>query len=154
LPEWLAGWPIFVRRGRDGALRGFHDVFRHRAGLFVGMSSGGVAHICRVPRLRCRYHGWLYDEDGRLERTPDSGDAEDFDPQSPGTLLDAGFVGTATLTFTYSEGLFNNGGPTATQGASAVSVDENSSRCSASRRAWRLGRHAAGAPRRRLSVRS
>jgi choline monooxygenase len=39
-----------------------------------------VARACRTPRLRCRYHGWVYDEQGRLERTPDFGDPEDFDP--------------------------------------------------------------------------
>ena len=80
LAERLAGWPLFVRRGRDGELRAFHDVCRHRAGPLVGMSEDGATHACRVPRLQCRYHGWLYDEQGRLERTPDFGDAEDFDP--------------------------------------------------------------------------
>jgi len=78
--EPLAGWPVFVRRGRDGALRGFHDVCRHRAGPLVGMPGGAVAQAFRVPRLRCRYHGWVYDEEGRLERTPDFGSARDFDP--------------------------------------------------------------------------
>ena len=37
-----------------------------------------------MPRLRCGYHGWLYDESGRLERTPDFGEALDFDPASLG----------------------------------------------------------------------
>ena len=80
IAERLAGWPIFVRRGRDGALRGFHDVCRHRAGPIVGRPEGAASHACRVPRLRCRYHGWVYDENGRLEATPDFGTAEDFDP--------------------------------------------------------------------------
>ncbi len=82
LAERLAGWPIFVRRGRDGVLRGFHDVCRHRAGPVVGMPEGDTALACRTPLLRCRYHGWVYDEEGVLERTPDFGDAEDFDPRS------------------------------------------------------------------------
>ncbi len=80
--ERLAGWPIFVRRGRDGTLRAFHDVCRHRAGPIVGMPDADTAHRCSVPRLRCRYHGWIYDEEGRLERTPDFGKAEDFDPRA------------------------------------------------------------------------
>ena len=78
--ESLAGWPIFVRRGRDGVLRGFHDVCRHRAGPLVGGPGSTAGSPCRVPRLRCRYHGWVYDEEGRLERTPDFGEPEDFDP--------------------------------------------------------------------------
>jgi nitrite reductase/ring-hydroxylating ferredoxin subunit len=82
IAERLAGWPVFVRRGHDGELRAFHDVCRHRAGPLVGMPEGDVAHKCRVPRLRCRYHGWIYDEQGRLERAPDFGAAEAFDPGS------------------------------------------------------------------------
>ncbi len=80
--ERLAGWPIFLRRGRDGVLRGFHDVCRHRAGPIVGMPEGDVAKTCTVPKLRCRYHGWIYGEDGGLERTPDFGAAEDFEPSA------------------------------------------------------------------------
>ncbi|MDJ0868574.1 MAG: aromatic ring-hydroxylating dioxygenase subunit alpha [Myxococcota bacterium] len=74
--EVVAGWPVFARRGRDGVLRAFHDVCRHRAGPLVGEG----ARTCRV--LRCRYHGWVYADDGRLERTPDFGaeSAEGFEP--------------------------------------------------------------------------
>jgi choline monooxygenase len=73
LAECLAGWPVFVVRGRDGRLRAFHNVCRHRAGPLVwdGASRAAV--------LRCRYHGWVYDLEGRLERTPGFGEAEDFD---------------------------------------------------------------------------
>lgn len=82
--ERLAGWPVFVRRGRDEALQGFHDVCRHRAGPIVGAGPAGESHSCNVPRLRCRYHGWIYDEAGRLERTPDFGEALNFEPRSLG----------------------------------------------------------------------
>ncbi len=78
--EQLAGWPLFVRRGRDGELRAFHDVCRHRAGPIVGAAEGGVSRRCATPRLRCRYHGWIYDEQGRLEATPGFGPAEGFEP--------------------------------------------------------------------------
>jgi choline monooxygenase len=61
-------------RGRDGGLRAFHNVCRHRAGPLVWDGAS------RSPLLRCKYHGWLYDLDGRLERTPDFGEAEGFDP--------------------------------------------------------------------------
>lgn len=73
LAECLAGWPVFVRRGRDGALRAFHNVCRHRAGPLVG--DGAERHEL----LRCRYHGWTYDEAGALRRPPDFGAAEGFD---------------------------------------------------------------------------
>ena len=60
----IAGWPVFVIRAKDGALRGFHNVCRHRAGPLVGEE---VGH-CNV--LRCKYHGWLYDTDGALRKAP------------------------------------------------------------------------------------
>jgi len=71
--ECLAGFPIFVQRGRDGALRGFHNVCRHRAGPLVDDGPG------RHNFLRCRYHGWTYEEDGRLKSPRDFGEAEGFD---------------------------------------------------------------------------
>jgi len=74
LAECLAGFPIFVMRGRDGALRGFHNVCRHRAGPLVAEGHGNHS------LLRCRYHGWVYDEQGRLRPPRDFGEAEGFDP--------------------------------------------------------------------------
>ena len=32
----LAGYPVFVVRGEDGVVRGFHNVCRHRAAQLVG----------------------------------------------------------------------------------------------------------------------
>jgi len=73
LTEDVAGWPIFIIRNREGALRGFHNVCRHRAGPIVWEGSGH----CDV--LRCRYHGWVYDTEGALRRTPEFGEAANFD---------------------------------------------------------------------------
>ncbi len=67
----VAGWPVFVIRSRDGALNGFHNVCRHRAGNLV---NDGTGHC---EQLRCRYHGWLYDHDGRLRRRPDFAEVDD-----------------------------------------------------------------------------
>ncbi len=69
----IAGWRYLVIRGRDGQLKGFHNVYSHRAGPLV---DDGAGH-CDV--LRCRYHRWLYDTDGNLKATPDFGDAPGFD---------------------------------------------------------------------------
>jgi choline monooxygenase len=63
----VASWPVFVLRGRDGVLRAFHNVCRHRAAALVPDGAGR----CEV--LRCRYHGWVYDQDGRLRKAPDFG---------------------------------------------------------------------------------
>src|SRR6185295_2747660 len=66
----IAGWPVFVIRGKDGALRGFHNVCRHRASqvLREGCGKAGV--------LRCLYHGWVYDDQGNLRKTPGFGGDE------------------------------------------------------------------------------
>ena len=73
LTDVIAGWPVFVIRDREGGLRGFHNVCRHRAGPILWDGAGQ----CDV--LRCRYHGWVYDMQGALRRTPEFGDAADFD---------------------------------------------------------------------------
>lgn len=72
--DTIAGYPIFVLRGRDGSLRGFHNVCRHRAAPLVDEGQG------RCDVLRCRYHGWLYDHDGNLKKTPLFGEDPTFDP--------------------------------------------------------------------------
>jgi choline monooxygenase len=78
LTEDVAGWPVFVIRDRDGLLRGFHNVCRHRAGPILWDGKGQ----CDI--LRCRYHGWVYDTDGNLRRTPEFGAAEGFDKRDFG----------------------------------------------------------------------
>ncbi len=70
----IAGWPVFAVRGRDGALAGFHNVCRHRAGPLVSEGAGRCKLLC------CRYHGWTYELDGRLRKAPGIPLGEDFDP--------------------------------------------------------------------------
>ena len=67
-----AEFPLFVRRGEDGALHGFHNVCRHRASKLLTVSSGHCATI------ECPYHGWRYRSDGALEHVPLFGEAPDF----------------------------------------------------------------------------
>src|SRR5262245_33770393 len=56
--------PIFVIRDRDGGLRAYHNVCRHRGTkLLDGVGS------CRG-RIACPYHGWSYGLDGRLLGVP------------------------------------------------------------------------------------
>jgi choline monooxygenase len=76
----IAGRPVFVIRARDGALRAFLNICRHRAARLV---PEGAGH-CDV--LRCPYHGWLYDGDGRLRATPEFGDAPELDRSKLGLV--------------------------------------------------------------------
>src|SRR5262249_10935648 len=65
--------PVVVVRRRDGDLRAFVNVCRHR-GHLVAEGSG------RRESLQCPYHAWTYDLDGQLRRAPRSDREPDFDP--------------------------------------------------------------------------
>jgi choline monooxygenase len=68
----IAGWKLFVIRGRDGMLRGFRNVCRHRGARLLEEGGGS----CRV--LRCPYHLWVYNDDGSLRDAPRFGDDPGF----------------------------------------------------------------------------
>src|SRR5579871_5572071 len=54
----IAGWKLLILRGRDGVIRGFRNVCRHRGARLVEEGTGS----CWV--LRCPYHLWVYNDDG------------------------------------------------------------------------------------------
>ena len=64
VPVSVAGLPVVVVRQRDGAVRGFHNVCRHRGCLLV------AGPVQARPVLSCPFHGWGYGLDGALLRTP------------------------------------------------------------------------------------
>jgi Rieske 2Fe-2S family protein len=68
----LAGESVIVVRGRDGQLRGFYNVCRHRATAVVEEPAG------KVVRFQCPYHAWIYDLDGRLLRAKHTEELEEF----------------------------------------------------------------------------
>ncbi|MGH8189956.1 MAG: aromatic ring-hydroxylating oxygenase subunit alpha [Rhodanobacteraceae bacterium] len=70
----IAGVPLLLVRGNDGALRALHNVCRHRAGPLALCDGRGAK------RLRCHYHGWSYALDGRLLSAPEMEGARDFEP--------------------------------------------------------------------------
>ncbi len=69
----VAGWKLFALRGRDGILRGFHNVCRHRGARLLAEGAGS----CHV--LRCPYHNWVYAQDGALRQAPVFGDDPQFE---------------------------------------------------------------------------
>ena len=73
----VVGEPVVVVRDKQGTLRAFSNVCRHRAGpIAVGSGCKNV--------LRCAYHGWTYTLDGRLIGTPDVEGVEFFDRSTMG----------------------------------------------------------------------
>ncbi len=75
----LAGEPIVVVRDKQGTLRAFSNVCRHRAGPIA--QGNGCKNV-----LRCGYHGWTYTLDGRLIGTPDVEGVEFFDRSTMGMV--------------------------------------------------------------------
>jgi choline monooxygenase len=75
----VAGEPVIVVRDKQGVLRAFSNVCRHRAGP-IALGSG-----CKNV-LRCQYHGWTYTLDGRLIGTPDVEGVEFFDRSTMGMV--------------------------------------------------------------------
>jgi phenylpropionate dioxygenase-like ring-hydroxylating dioxygenase large terminal subunit len=66
------GIPVLVTRDRQGALRAFLNVCRHR-GAVLTEGCG------RRATLQCHYHAWTYDLDGTLRNAPRSEREESFD---------------------------------------------------------------------------
>ncbi len=57
---------VLVVRGKDGVVRAFHNVCKHRGNPITWAAHGN----CRG-RFVCRFHGWAYDTDGRLAHMSD-----------------------------------------------------------------------------------
>lgn len=67
----VVGTPVVLVRDLDGALRGYHNVCRHRAGT--------LARGCGNRRtLQCKYHGWTYGLDGALRHAPEFEGVQEF----------------------------------------------------------------------------
>jgi phenylpropionate dioxygenase-like ring-hydroxylating dioxygenase large terminal subunit len=77
--------PVVVVRGRDGELRAFVNVCRHR-GSIVCEGEG------RRETLQCPYHAWTYDLDGSLRAAPRA----DREPGFPAEELSLVPVAAAT----------------------------------------------------------
>ncbi|BCS02273.1 putative iron-sulfur cluster-binding protein [Aspergillus luchuensis] len=69
----VAGIPIFLVLGKDGVVRAFHNVCRHRA-YTVTRKECGSSTI-----LGCRYHGWSYNTKGQLIKAPHFDNVPGFD---------------------------------------------------------------------------
>jgi Rieske 2Fe-2S family protein len=70
----IAGDSVILVRGRDGVLRAFYNVCRHRG-----------TRLCEEPRgrfsetIQCPYHAWTYTIDGQLIGAPHMIDVAGFD---------------------------------------------------------------------------
>ena len=65
---------VIVVRGRDGALRAFLNICRHRGAKLCTDDSGRVERA-----LQCPYHAWTYGLDGKLIAAPNLANMPDID---------------------------------------------------------------------------
>jgi phenylpropionate dioxygenase-like ring-hydroxylating dioxygenase large terminal subunit len=68
-PITFLGQPLLIARGRDGLIRVFENVCRHRGAILLSEPANGR------PVIRCPYHSWCYGLDGKLVTTPHVGGA-------------------------------------------------------------------------------
>lgn len=74
----VAGISFFAVLGKDFKLRAFHNVCRHRAYTVVRKPCGTST------RFSCKYHGWQYDDEGRLVKAPKFDESPGFVPEDNG----------------------------------------------------------------------
>jgi phenylpropionate dioxygenase-like ring-hydroxylating dioxygenase large terminal subunit len=70
----VGGVPVLFVRDRDGVLRAFLNVCRHRASPLCDVGDVGSGSV-----IRCPYHAWIYRLDGSLARAQGVGHPDGFD---------------------------------------------------------------------------
>ncbi|MEY8839619.1 SRPBCC family protein [Cribrihabitans sp. XS_ASV171] len=73
------GERALVIRGRDGVVRGFHNLCRHRGSRVVAEERGSCPKA-----IICPFHGWVYDLDGKLRGAAQPDSLPEMDPVEHG----------------------------------------------------------------------
>ena len=82
----MAGDDVLVVRAKDGVLRAFHNVCRHRGARLCAAHDEAVKpgravlppSVMPNGFIRCPYHAWMYREDGTLLAAPHLREGTDF----------------------------------------------------------------------------
>jgi glycine betaine catabolism A len=88
----VAGERIVVVRDRAGALHAHVDLCRHRGARLTTADQRPDPATCDAPGpsgtfkgvIRCVYHSWCYELDGRVRSAPFLGESDAFDPSAFG----------------------------------------------------------------------
>ena len=64
---------VLIVRGKDGVIRGFHNVCKHRGNRVVWDTQGSCS-----AGLTCKFHGWTYTAEGKLVGVPEEDMFFDF----------------------------------------------------------------------------
>ncbi len=76
-PTQAGGLPVVVVLDREGELRAFLNVCRHRGTILVNEAQ-------RRGTIQCPYHAWTYGLDGALRAAPRSDEEPGFEPEDLG----------------------------------------------------------------------
>ena len=76
---WAGALPVLVARARDGELRGFVNVCRHRGHPLCDSDA-------RRETIQCPYHAWTYGLDGSLRSAPRADREPGFDKTALGLV--------------------------------------------------------------------
>ena len=71
----FVGERALIIRGKDGQVRAFHNLCRHRGSRVVAEETG----TCKSAVI-CPFHGWVYNLDGTLRGPAQPGSLPDLDP--------------------------------------------------------------------------
>ena len=79
-----AGTSVVIVRDKDGGVRGFHNICRHRGNKLVwnDFPNEETSGTCR--QFTCKYHGWRYDLDGSLTFVQQESEFFDLDKDDYG----------------------------------------------------------------------
>jgi phenylpropionate dioxygenase-like ring-hydroxylating dioxygenase large terminal subunit len=77
----VSGERALIVRGRDGVVRAFHNVCRHRGSRVVAGERGR----CKTAMV-CPFHGWSFNLDGTLRAVPQARTFPKLDPVEHGLL--------------------------------------------------------------------
>jgi Rieske 2Fe-2S family protein len=70
----VGGDGVLLVRGRDGALRAFYNVCRHRGHELLAPGETRTSNA-----IKCPYHAWVYSLDGRLAGASRFGEQPSFE---------------------------------------------------------------------------
>lgn len=62
---------VILIRGKDGAIRGFHNTCSHRGNKVVVETGDETFGSSKAAVVTCRFHGWVYDAKGDLVSVPE-----------------------------------------------------------------------------------
>ena len=71
VPGQVAAYPLLFTRNQEGEIKAWHNVCPHRGMRLLDQPHRGAAVI------KCPYHAWAFDMDGRLRSTPHWGGYRD-----------------------------------------------------------------------------